>query len=156
MNNISSITAILLLLLSSCSNNNESIIAEFKTEHFKISISNTGSVNELTDLNTDKNYLAKDTSTYILSIRVNNEMKVPQSAHVEEEMIVLAFEDDIEARLKVEEKTTHLNFEMTSITDPVDLILWGPLLYHNKQNHWGDRWRCSWRRICNRYSISKH
>ena len=124
------LTALFILILSSCSNKNEPSIAEFKTRHFKISINHTGSVSELTDLNTGKNYLSKDPGTYIMSIRVNDEFEVPQSASVKDNMITLEFEDNIEADIKVEQKQTHIIFELISITDKdsVDLILWGP--YH--------------------------
>ena len=128
MNKILSFTIIIVLFFSSCSNKNESTIAEFKTKHLKISLSNTGLVHDLINLETGKNYLSKDTSTYILSIRVNNKMEIPQSASAKEDMIVLQFENNIEANIKIEEKPTHIIFELVSITTPVDLILWGP--YH--------------------------
>ncbi len=128
MNKILSYTAFILLIFSSCSHENELLIAEYNTNHLKISITNRGLVNELTHLETGENYLSKDTSTFIMSIRVNNEVEVPQSASAKDDRIVLQFENNIEANIKIKEKPTHLVFELVSITHPVDLILWGP--YH--------------------------
>jgi len=116
------------LILISCTNNNESAIVDLRSDSFKLSISEKGSIIDFTDLKTNKNYLAKDTSVYLMSIRINNEIKVPQSAKARNNIITLIFETDIKADIKAEEKESYLTFELTSLTnkDSVDLIIWGP------------------------------
>lgn len=116
------------LILISCTNNKESAIIDLKSESFKISISDKGSIIDFTDLETNKNYLAKDTAVYLMSLRINNEIKVPRSAKAKNNTITLIFENDIEAEIKVAEKESYLTFELLSLTnkDAVDLILWGP------------------------------
>ncbi|MFC1782684.1 hypothetical protein ACFL02_03745 [Planctomycetota bacterium] len=116
------------IFLISCTNNNEPTIVDLKTKFFKISISDKGSIIDFTDLKTNKNYLEKDTTTSLMSLRINNEIKVPQSAKVNNDVIILNFENNIEANIKVEEKDAYLTFELISLTkkEAVDLILWGP------------------------------
>jgi hypothetical protein len=128
MNKIGTFAVVLLFILTSCSTNNTSSIAEFKSGHFQISMNNKGALTALTDIKTGENYLSMDTSSYILSIRVNKEVRLPQSVRMKENVIILSFIDHIEARVNVEEKKSHLVFELLSITnkDTVDLILWGP------------------------------
>ncbi|XOV93734.1 MAG: hypothetical protein ACFHWX_03290 [Bacteroidota bacterium] len=115
------------ILWSSCSNDGSSI-SEFKTDNFRIGLSNVGAVTDFTDLNSGKNYLSADSSTYLMSVRVANEIKAPKSASVSEGIIALQFENDITAEIKAEEKATHLVFELVSLTnkESVELILWGP------------------------------
>ncbi|MEQ8679561.1 MAG: hypothetical protein RID25_07390, partial [Cyclobacteriaceae bacterium] len=60
----------LTFIWGSCSQK-ESSIAEFQTNHFKIEISDVGSVLSLTDLATGSNYLSEDSSSYLMSIRVD-------------------------------------------------------------------------------------
>jgi hypothetical protein len=116
------------LLLISCTNNNKSSILELKTDFFKLSISDKGSIIEFTDLKTNKDYLSKDTSTFLLSLRINNDIKVPQTAKVINDRIILTFENNLEADIKIAEKDVFLTFELRSLTnkDAVDLIIWGP------------------------------
>ncbi|MFT5386288.1 MAG: hypothetical protein ACI81W_003701, partial [Saprospiraceae bacterium] len=87
------------LILISCTNNKESAIIDLKSESFKISISDKGSIIDFTDLETNKNYLAKDTAVYLMSLRINNEIKVPRSAKAKNNTITLIFENDIEAEI---------------------------------------------------------
>lgn len=116
--------------LTSCADHSKSV-AEFETESFRISIDREGSITEFTDLRTHKNYLSVDTITHLMSVRVNNEIMHPKSAILTGENILLQFGKEIEATINVEEKASHLVFELVSLTknDSVDLIIWGP--YHN-------------------------
>lgn len=118
----------LVLLLISCTKINESTIVDLKTKLFKIGINDKGSITDFTDLKTHKNHLSNDTITSLMSIRIDNEIKIPQSAKTKNDIITLTFENDINANIKVEEKESYLTFELVSITkkDSVDLIIWGP------------------------------
>tara|TARA_Y100001980_G_C14556918_1_gene353758 strand:+ start:45628 stop:48081 length:2454 start_codon:yes stop_codon:yes gene_type:complete len=118
--------AFLLFVLGAC--NEKSSIADFKTNQFSISVGETGSVISLTDLASGINYLSKDTSTYLMSIRVGGQILYPESASLDQGLLNLQFENNIEATIKVTEKESHLVFELTALTnkDTVELILWGP------------------------------
>ncbi len=121
-------TTILALCLSSCADKKGAVIAEWSTENFKISIGHNGAIKALVNPGTGKDYLAKDTSSYLMSIRVNNDIKNPQTAQIKDDEILLQFENNIEANIKVRQKPTHLTFEVVSIknNDSVDVIFWGP------------------------------
>ena len=119
---------ILNLTLGSWANHKDSAILNLRTTSFKMSISGTGSILDFTDLKTNKNYLAKDAPVYLMSLRINNEIKVSQKAKASKNTISLFFENNIEAKIKIEEKASYLSFELISLTnkDAVDLIIWGP------------------------------
>ena len=63
-----------------------------------------------------------------MSLQKNNEIKVSQKAKASKNTISLFFENNIEAKIKIEEKASYLSFELISLTnkDAVDLIIWGP------------------------------
>lgn len=115
-------------ILASCTNRDEFTMVELMTKSLRIGISDKGSIIEFTDLKTNINYLAKDTSTFLMSLRIDNKIKAPISASTTKNIITLIFENEIEANIKVEEKELYLTFELLSLTnkDSVDLILWGP------------------------------
>jgi len=119
---------ILNLTLGSWANHKDSAILNLRTTSFKMSISGTGSILDFTDQKTNKNYLAKDAPVYLMSLRINNEIKVSQKAKASKNTISLFFENNIEAKIKIEEKASYLSFELISLTnkDAVDLIIWGP------------------------------
>jgi len=116
------------LLFVSCFNHTNEL--EFNTNSFQISLSKNGVISKLVDKNTGSNYLAKDTIAPFMSVRIQNEMLYPESARFDEEnkIIVLKYENNIEAGIKVEFKETHLTFELAFISNPenIELIVWGP------------------------------
>jgi hypothetical protein len=76
-----------------------------------------------------------DSISYVMTLRVNNIIECPQSARVEGHLLFLGFNGDLEAVIKLEEKTTHTTFELVSLSnmDSVDLVIWGP--YSTTINH---------------------
>jgi len=53
----------------------------------------------------------------------------PISASFENEILSVQFDENVEAKIKVEEKPTHITFELLEFNSPekVDLIVWGPI-----------------------------
>lgn len=115
-------------MLTSCTNSDDSTIVALMADSFRMSIDGKGSVVELTDLKTSINHLAKDTSTFLMSLRIDEEVKVPIAASKDDNIITLVFENEMEASVKVEEQPAYVTFELLSLTnkDAVDLIIWGP------------------------------
>ena len=113
----------LVLLLISCTQNNESTIVDLKTKHFEISISNKGSISNFTDLKTQINHLSKDTITYLMSLRIDNEIKIPQSAKAKNDIIILTFENDIDANIKIEEKDSENSWKHLAATNTISINL---------------------------------
>ena len=119
---------ILNLTMTSWVIHEEPAIIRLKTTSFEMSISGKGTILDFTDLKTTKNYLSKDAPVYLMTLRINHEIKVPQTAKANKNILSLFFENKIEARIKIEEKASYLTFELLSLTnkDAVDLIIWGP------------------------------
>lgn len=118
------------ILFSSCSllQNEAKPIIELKTEHFNCRIDDKGKIIELCDLKNQQNYLSKDTTSFLMKLRVENKIKVPIAAKVEKDIISLIYDPHFEAQIKIEEKETHLTFELLSLSnhENIDLIIWGP------------------------------
>jgi hypothetical protein len=117
----------LLLLFLSCSIFSNEL--KFNTNSFQIAINSIGNISKLCDKKTGSNYLSKEIAAPLMSVRVENKIIHPQSAILDKEnqAIILTYENEIQAQLKVESKDTHLTFELISISNPekVDLIIWG-------------------------------
>ena len=128
MRRISILQIIICLLLVSCSQQNQ--LLEFESDTFKISINQQGLIKNFVDTNTGNDYLAKNISAPLLSIRIKQEMILPLSANLDEknQIISLHFPDDINAKIKVDSIETHLTFELIDISDSenIELIVWGP------------------------------
>ncbi len=128
MNKLLPLLTISFLFFISCSSNSDSVTLDLKTDAFQMSINNQGAITELIDLKTNKNHISADTVTHLLSLRINNEVHLPQSATAADDILTLTFENNIEANIKFEKKAAYLTFELQSLSnkDDVDLILWGP------------------------------
>lgn len=115
------------LIVLSCSSDQTKIV-DRTIGSLKMTINDKGSLVNLIDVNTGKDYILKDTLAPLMSVRVNNKMSYPKSATIKDEIISLTFENDVVAEVKIEEKETHFTFELISISnnDSVELIVWGP------------------------------
>ena len=106
----------LLLLLLSCSIFSNEL--KFNTNSFQIAINPTGNISKLCDKKTGSNYLSKEIAAPMVSLRVDGKIIPPQSAILDKEnqAIILTYENEIQAQIKVESKDTHLTFELISIS----------------------------------------
>nr|NQU90433.1 hypothetical protein [Bacteroidota bacterium] len=113
--------------ISSCTRNTSMV--EFKSSGFLIGIDSKGYINQLLDIENSCNYLAPDTLAPLLSCRVDSEMYYPVGASYEDPILTLQFEEDLQANIRVEEKPTHITFELVGINklEMVELIAWGPV-----------------------------
>lgn len=112
----------------SCSRDSNSNIIEISTNSLKTTINNKGAFVNFIDIKNGIDYISKDTLVPVMSIRVEKQIFHPISASANRNEIILSFENDIVANLKVEEKETHFTLELRSISnkDVVELIIWGP------------------------------
>ena len=117
----------LSLLLSACQTDDAALLT-LKTDHFQLSLGKEGELLEMTDRNTGEDYLSADTLSYVLSIRIAGQILRSQGAELVNEDIQLSFPGGFTATIKVEEKASHLTFELLEISpeDSVELIIWGP------------------------------
>ncbi|MEN8117468.1 MAG: hypothetical protein ABFS16_10840 [Bacteroidota bacterium] len=127
MNKLIILSALILILFTAC-NQNKALV-EFKSDQFIVGINNKGNINQLTDVETGNNYISTDTISPLLSIRIDSQMFYPQSATVENNILTFKFEGGLEAKVKAEEKESHIAFELVEFNKPenVELIVWGPV-----------------------------
>ncbi|MCD6566086.1 MAG: hypothetical protein J7K53_09085 [Bacteroidales bacterium] len=116
------------LLFVSCSNHFNDF--NFRTGSLIFSVNNKGEITELIDKATGINYLAFDTIAPLMSVRINRKFLYPESAgfNSDSNKLLITYENNIEAEIHVEVKSTHLSFELVSISNPeeIELITWGP------------------------------
>jgi len=94
-------------------------------------IDEKGYIKGLIDKRSKVNYYAEGQTAPLLAIRVNKEMEKPYKMiyNKEKKEIKLLFsKNGVEAVIKIEEKATHINFELVSVVpkEIVELIIWGP------------------------------
>jgi len=118
------IVLLLALVLFSCAE--EKNLISFTSDHFQISIDQNGVVHELNDIQNKVNYLAKDTTAVLLSIRVASKIIPPTSVTFESSHLTFDYPRNITAWLKVEKKDSNSTFKAVEITvnDCVELALW--------------------------------
>ncbi len=116
-----------ILIFTGCSKHQT--LVELNSENFKIGIDKNGFISQFTDLRTNTNYLSTDTIAPLLSYRINGQFAYPVSATFQENFLEIQFEGNRKARIKVEEKPTHITFELVEFNSPdtVELIAWGPI-----------------------------
>jgi hypothetical protein len=117
-----------IVVIVSCQPDDQVIIS---TLNFHISIDKKGNVNELVDKRSGTNFKFAGQNSPFLSIRVNHKILNPSSLVFEKESDQLVFYYDsvnVEARVKVESKDSHLTFELLDIQpkEDVELVIWGP------------------------------
>lgn len=115
------------IVLSSCSKEKPLVI--LKSTDLVISVDNKGFIHALGDSRNETDYLAKDTVAPLLSIKVNSEILFPVAASFENDHLIFQYDNDLEAIVEIEEKPTHLTFELIELSnnDKVELIIWGPI-----------------------------
>ena len=133
MKKLSVLIVLSLFLHVSCTKNKN--IAEFKTDSFLIGISGQGTISGLKDIKNGKEYLATDTISPLLSCRVDSVMIYPVSAVFENGIVTIQFPEQMEAKIKVEEKPGYITFELTEFSpnDKIELVVWGPFPTKIKQ-----------------------
>ena len=127
MKKLSVLIVLSVFLLASCTKTRN--IAEFKTDNFLIGIADNGTISNLKDIKNGNEYLASDTISPLLSCRIDSVMIYPVSAAFENGIITVQFPEQMEAKIKVEEKSGYITFELTefSSNEKVELIVWGPI-----------------------------
>ena len=116
------------ITLLSCTSFSEKAIIKLKTKSLEVSIDETGSITGFFDKSGKTNFISKDTASPLMSIKIDDEILLPIKAIASEDNIILTYENGIIATVNIEEKETHLVFELVSISNNtnIELIVWGP------------------------------
>lgn len=117
---------LVLSMLSACTNS-----TKLQTDKFAFEINQEGYFTSLVDILNEKNILPNGEPAPIMQIRKDGAFLLPEmfSPAQEKGEYILHFDNsEIQARIKIEEKGSHLRLELLEITesDNIDLILWGP------------------------------
>ncbi len=125
MKNLLLILLISNLLLLSCTNSGE---IDFKTKSFQVSINKKGELTKLINLNTGINHISMDSIYPLLTAKIDNEIVPPLSAELKDDILILKYNEDVEAQLKVKNRESYITFEIIKLTNNeiVDLVIWGP------------------------------
>ena len=101
---------------------------EFKTDNFKMSLDNSGIITSLND-NAGNNYVPMESRQSLVQVRVGGQYFRPTSVSQLSEGLLFEFENGSSANVKVEEKATHLTFELTDLNplDSAEVFVWGPI-----------------------------
>jgi len=120
---------LVLVVISAFSCSDKKTVVSYQSGSFLIGINSEGLINQLIDLKSNKNYISKDTIAPILSCRIDSQIHYPVSANVENNRLVFSFKGDLQAIVKVNEKDSHVTFELVEFKHPenVELIVWGPI-----------------------------
>ncbi|MBK7107026.1 MAG: hypothetical protein IPH62_17270 [Ignavibacteriae bacterium] len=127
------IISIFVLFQFACSNQNS--ILDLETASLKLSINELGKITQLIDKKNNVDILSKDTTAYVLSLKINDEYFNPVKAEINssEKTIILKFNNGNEVKIKYDNNAHYLKFHLVSIKENnVDLIVWGP--YPTKLN----------------------
>ena len=116
------------LLLQAC--NPPTIEVSFSTAALEIGLDGRGFITHLTGRRDGTDWLAKDTVAPLLSLQTKAEVLLPEGLAYDPEqgLLSLSFPGGLSAEVKVEEKGSHLSFELAALSDTgqVELIIWGP------------------------------
>ncbi len=117
----------LLVTQTSCSDKKT---FHFQSDAFSIDINTKGELESFSSKKNDQNYTFKDTLNALISIQKQGELIVPDKAdyNSETKSLSVSFPGNYTAEIKIEEKQSHLTFELISLTrsDEIELIVWGP------------------------------
>ena len=117
-----------IFLATACSRQPATI--RLSTENLEMQLDERGYLAHLLDLRSGHDYLAQDTIAPLLSIRHNGELLYPEALSFQEQdgLLSLSFPQGLSAKIIVDEKSSHLAFELAALSDTtgVELIIWGP------------------------------
>ena len=122
---ICGVCIITLLAFSSCK---QSYVDELTTQYATISVDGKGFIRQVIDNRTDVNYLAKETTSPILSLYDGERYIMPISLKVEEGKWILMFENQSEAVLSKDVKDGYVCLSLVSLSnrDQIEAVAWGP------------------------------
>lgn len=118
---------IFAIAFSSC--NQKKPVLSIQSSYIQISIDSKGFFTDIKDLKNRRNYLSSDTIAPLLSCRTKGKIIYPLNIKNDNNLLEIQFDNELLAKVKVEEKTTHINFELIEFNKPdeVEMIIWGPI-----------------------------
>lgn len=121
------IISIIILFLVSCSNNKT--IIDLETNSMILSIDESGKLSSIYDKVNNQEILSKDTTSFLLSLKMNNEIlsSFAVSVNSENKTLTLKYHNNIEAIIKYDTNNDYVKFNLVKInTNEIELVIWGP------------------------------
>lgn len=120
---------IILFTVFYCSCSREKQLISLKSDSFEIVLDEKGAIHQLNDLKNNIDYLAKDATAALLSLRIQAKIILPTAVYFESNHLIFNYPKGIKAKVKVLEKNTHITFELVDVTENynIELALWGPI-----------------------------
>ncbi|MFV0346361.1 MAG: hypothetical protein ACK5IQ_08990 [Bacteroidales bacterium] len=114
----------------SCSEGSKQV---YQTKNLEMAFDAKGKLVELKDKINNSKLLLTDIESYLLSLKVDSAIYNPEKAEYSEDgrNIVLHYKNGVQIVVQALTNDTHLNFEITSVSDEdgIDAVIWGP--YNN-------------------------
>jgi hypothetical protein len=117
---------IIILFITACNPEKE---IKFSTDTFTLALNQKGNIVKMQDVQSGKDYLAKEQIAPFLSIRVKGEILAPSSMDYGNSELIFHYDSvQVRVQVNVEQKESHLSFEVMDVQpkDKVELIIWGP------------------------------
>ncbi|MCK5775609.1 MAG: hypothetical protein KAH25_05515, partial [Bacteroidales bacterium] len=120
-------TLVIAVSMISCAEKTD-VLMQIKTDESNILIDEIGNVVAIEIVKNATNYICQDSLTPLMTIRYKDKMIYPLKAKQVANGVLLSYENDIEAKIKILSKETYVTFELMSLSnnEDVDLIVWGP------------------------------
>jgi hypothetical protein len=115
-----------------CFSQNAFAQVSFTSGELKMSLSKQGSITELSNLSTGKNYISTDTISPLITLVSNNKRYQPGSMSYDkvQKKVTLGFkETGVTIEVRATSKNTHLVLEIIKAVpaSKIDAIIWGPI-----------------------------
>jgi hypothetical protein len=103
----------------------------FQAGDLKVMLRSDGFITELSSIDEGYNYLHKDSSVYLVRLRVDQEIITPERLdyNADEHMLYFFFPGNLEVKVQVKEKDEYLAFRLHNIKGhpAPDILVWGPI-----------------------------
>lgn len=119
--------ALVCLSLLFCS----SLVAQttFQTPDFQLTLDARAQVTALVDTKNNVNYVPQGQPGHLVRVRTTAKQELaPGAMKVQKNTLVLSFDGGVELQVRVQEKASHLRFELVKVKNgsQIDAVLWGP------------------------------
>jgi hypothetical protein len=117
---------IIIFFVAACNPDKE---IKYSTDTFVVALNQKGNITKMQDVQSGKDYLAREQIAPLLSIRVDGKILEPSSMdYGNDELIFHYNSDQVTVKVNVEQNESHLSFEITDVQpkDKIELVIWGP------------------------------
>lgn len=114
----------LLTILASCNKKTTRI----NTDFLSIELDERGNIIGLLDISSNENFVPVGLNNPLLTVRIDTTDYNPTECIFEDGSLILYYDENTKAKIQVNQKSTHIAFELIEIDsdEKIDLVIWGP------------------------------